>query len=1448
MPKKGQNKAQQHSRHASPSRAQIKKAAQPPKGSILPKSPGLGEQSANVNTLREMDAAHSPSKHTQSEPTNTNHTDEHQDAGHMEAGAMPPAPSNSAVDAPTSSTNTQQPPVVSDATGGTVASDEGDTSSEDSDSQNITANMIQSPWQLDQQRMEALYPEIPKVTGPPRGLNAPVFPRLDTAPDVPEQRVDLSAETSPHLAYFQQQYSAADDDDDIASRPLAQPEYKIGQLHGINVPLITNQTPNQMEVLWWWFNGTPVSFTYTDIETKVEHNYQLPASQTDSSPGVIKFPDVPNWLMELAYHCVAQRLPDVYDRDKREYNKFKYIELADEVKLCTAPAASCARYRMAFSSMTPIRALHYFTATTSRDRTLMLEDTLRLMCSRYIKVQIQQRPKDPASDALTSKLHIALQAAFMTHAFKDENSDDMDNAYENMTAAVTNIWPLMGPQVTSVIAALSKLRDQSPFNPSHPTRKYGLHQHHSMQHRVATKGEHTRAKSEYEAAYEQLCPLFDKFLTQSAFPSEINAGLRILFEDGTAFSEVESNLALPPNFQRLKVLKQCLIDLTEAATPQTRAFVPSTQTLLNLQWASGYVAYGKHQPLPDCTQSDAQQFDYDCAEIAESMPQVERIITDFHKKHSTAVQAAVTIKYDAAKQKKIDDTARKIPMAEILADDDLITAFTPYDVTPVTMKLRDILPQPRLVVDGRSVLDYMTPTHRAQDPFPVQAPVPFAQVISVPTTNDLNIDIQDKARPMYIPPYSDHIADEVLAGRAYIPEFEHGDAELNPWSDGAARITHTIMERLADIVYTTIPYTPNGATKDRFLHDTEDTALTHIGHDPLLGILTGMTSANTTISLASAIRILHANKGIRPGNVAMLYQLHEPAQAEDALNRFREQLYIDKIAGISCDVIEIRKNSLRHRYIDMVDRFTPLDYVNREFETWAATLIEYLGFLPACAQEFVNDQSGEKSYFTLKTIAFAMKNGLVFECTPTAYMTQTTRGYVSFNPLFAELLQQPSVYSVSHGVHLVAADYALLDAACMQTFGHNISTHVIDIAGTVRDDFQFNPTTRVDEDGEIVYSYHTPSITLLSAVFLHKDIHHTRNRSVEHMLPEEVEQAPNPDLDEVYNSTMHRQPLHPVYRERMSDTFDINLPTDMTAMHDIAETAMAALDVFQIICVTTTVFRTPDMAPIKLTVHTVASHFDWPGGNRDAMSTSQPYTRLAEYLDHGIEMPTIPSTRITPVADAFAAMFMYLRQLSMNYALVAPDYDVEKHGTQVFQSILANATQWMVHQTNAILSVGTDRGRAMEHPAMLPHMVMDMVTMFNHKARAIFPLGEQSTVLLSTHTRDLVETLTAYNTPNSVTGMRAAYQALNIQLTTFDPPFAPTVYVLSMPLQWTGYPVSQTRKLPPAMNLEQIYPDMTFTVLPSVQRDATQRYYLTQYKIGIQVLQRNHVLKYLCDN
>ena len=363
----------------------------------------------------------------------------------------------------------------------------------------------------------------------------------------------------------------------------------------------------------------------------------------------------------------------------------------------------------------------------------------------------------------------------MAHAFHDNNDGDMAKAYHTMNNTMTNIWPLMGSQVTGVIAALTIMRDQLPFNPSRPMRKYGLHNHHSMQHRVATTGDQTRAKSQDVAAYEQLCPLFDKFLTQSAFPSAINDGLRVLFEDAGAFMEVESNLALPPNIQRLQAIQKCLTELTKAATLQSRAVVPTNQTLLNRQRLSGYVAYGRDLPLPDCTEPDTQQFDYDCAAIAESMLEVERAITHFHQHQSVTVRAGVTLKYSDAKQKHIDATARKMPMTSILVDEDLKRAFTPYNVTSVAMTMAHILPQPRFVVDGRPVLDYMTPTHRAQDPFPTHAPVPFAQVASVPTSNDIHIDLPDKACPLYIPPYSDHIADEVLTGRAYIPEFEHGD-------------------------------------------------------------------------------------------------------------------------------------------------------------------------------------------------------------------------------------------------------------------------------------------------------------------------------------------------------------------------------------------------------------------------------------------------------------------------------------------------------------------------------------------------------------------------------------------------------------------------------------------------------------------------------------------------
>ena len=476
-----------------------------------------------------------------------------------------------------------------------------------------------------------------------------------------------------------------------------------------------------------------------------------------------------------------------------------------------------------------------------------------------------------------------------------------------------------------------------------------------------------------------------------------------------------------------------------------------------------------------------------------------------------------------------------------------------------------------------------------------------------------------------------------------------------------------------------------------------------------------------------------------------------------------------------------------------------------------------------------------------------MKNGLVFECTPPAYMHQTDCGYVTIRPPFAELLVAPSVYTVSEGVHLVAADYALLDIACMHTFGHNIGTHVIDLAGTMCDDLQCNPTTAIGDKKQIVYTYHTPSITLLSAVFLHKDIHHSRDRSVERMLPHEVEQAEHPDSDEVYDGTMHKHPLHPIYSDRMSDTFDINLPTDMTAMYDMAESAMAALDVFQIACVTTTLFRSPEMAPIKLTVHTVAAHFDWAGGSNDSMTTAQLYTRLGAYLDQGADMPKRDLTRITPLADAFAAMFLFFRQLSMNYALAAPGYDAEKHGTQVFQSILANATQWMVHQTNAILSAGTDHGRAVEDPSILPHIVMDIVMMFNRKARAIFPAGEQSNVLLSNYTRDSVETQIAYNVPELSMSMRAAYQALNTQLNCFDPPSTPCVQLLSTPLQSTGYPLSQTLPLSREMNFDHVYADMTFTVVPPTNRDHDERLNRSRYNLGMQILQRRHLLKYLCD-
>ena len=170
---------------------------------------------------------------------NTQNTDGQQNPEHMDTGSAAPTPSNSAVGDTASSTTLQPPP----APGGLPAPDEMETS-EESDANDRTANFIQSRIQLHRQKVNALYPKIPKVTGPPRGLNAPVFPRSNTPADAPEQRMDLAVETTPHLDYYQQHYSAADDDDDIASRPLAQPEYKMAHLNGVDVPLLTNQTPN----------------------------------------------------------------------------------------------------------------------------------------------------------------------------------------------------------------------------------------------------------------------------------------------------------------------------------------------------------------------------------------------------------------------------------------------------------------------------------------------------------------------------------------------------------------------------------------------------------------------------------------------------------------------------------------------------------------------------------------------------------------------------------------------------------------------------------------------------------------------------------------------------------------------------------------------------------------------------------------------------------------------------------------------------------------------------------------------------------------------------------------------------------------------------------------------------------------------------------------------------
>ena len=122
-----------------------------------------------------------------------------------------------------------------------------------------------------------------------------------------------------------------------------------------------------MAVLWWWFNGSPTTFNVDTIEHTTKYEFQRQASVANPSPDIVSFPDVSNWLIELAYHCVAQQISGAYIRDKRQYDKSKHSKLVDAVKRYTAAAVESAQYRMAFSKMTPIRALHFFTATTHYD-------------------------------------------------------------------------------------------------------------------------------------------------------------------------------------------------------------------------------------------------------------------------------------------------------------------------------------------------------------------------------------------------------------------------------------------------------------------------------------------------------------------------------------------------------------------------------------------------------------------------------------------------------------------------------------------------------------------------------------------------------------------------------------------------------------------------------------------------------------------------------------------------------------------------------------------------------------------------------------------------------------------------------------------------------------------------------------------------------------------------
>ena len=1308
---------------------------------------------------------------------------------------------------------------------------------------------IHTPAELEAIRLAQLCPPVAPVTLPPSEQPDELSERDNVVPPtVAMDEEELPVQDDPYraLANFSRQVNYIEDDTTADDQAADTPAFLMHKFNGYNVPQLRGTAAQIKEQIMQWI-GKNVDFDWAHMEERTEFRHILPGKEQPLEIRLVAVPLMRRWQDAVAYMCKSQIIPGVYNATTHVYDVKRTIDIKTQIAECIEATHLTDRHLTVFQYMSPQRTVRFFTTADPLERAQLVEGQVLQQCRAYIQTNYSALPVALRSHSLTQSFHVATMEAMMYAALHDQADTtglDFPRAYNTMLTSLQEIWPTLSGRVLHFMQTMVELQRMSPFTPSAPPKRHGL-QHHHTPHQIPTPADKRQATATFAEVYQQLARAFDAMIRTTAYPDSIVKGLTVMFDGSTAFMQAQSNMALSPDPHRVKAVKALIAEMTYIGTPQAPPPVQHQHAQLTMQRHCGFVSYGLDVPLTHLTPADAVQFDNIRHAAAAVDAVVEQKIYTFHSDPDISHTSRwTTHPREVGENEFIASTLASIDPNALAPDRELAEVFVPTAAQIDNMTANDILPHSRVVVDGKTVMDYLSPTHRLEQPFPVGSPVPMAMVRAVPPMIDFHVNVAGCAQQIYIPPYSDEVAEAVLVDRYRVPEFQHGDANTTPFSPTADALLQHALTRLHTYVDTARALTPPGATTDVQVELPQ----TLIDIDELRSLWAGTRTANSTIPLAEALRLLHAKKGARPGNVTMQVQFHYSTHAYMAVGDFLKRFFVDKVAGISCDVLMLTKGALtegvyKHR------QTMPLSYQGGNTECWAAYLIYLVGYLPMCFADLLADESGKKRFYVLKTISFALKSGFVYQVAYPHYMQHDAQGYVSLLKPFTALLNMDPSEAFSRGARLIAADYKMLDTAFVHTFGHHVGNLVFNIADVLADHCKINPVLGVDENGQPETSYAPASITLLSALFLHHSIHYKRQRRPTRMLCEALDAEPKPHHSRLYNETMHMQPLPRLFSTGPMETFDINSPIDMSNMHETAMMAVAAVDVFQIACATTTLFREPDMSPIKQAVHCVLADFDFPTAPlARPIDAYHPFARIPQHMVYSRQLPTSANVRDHPFMDAYALMFHYLRRIMLNSARVAEQYNV-RQGTQIFQSIIVKATEYMTHQTTAVLMATTAKGTATPDPVWLPYAVQDIVYIFREKLRSIFPSARQYPALLSVISRDWVEATTSYRVPAPETADAAhkLYQALNMQLDNIVPPPVPLLIAASTPRQWYGYQLRQTIEHPHWAELLAAANAVNFAVPQRPPTDEIDNDGLDHYTFGLKLLAMLFLRTHLVD-